>query len=250
MNNIAELHYNSPPTGAAPLRNLAALDHLLLELDSRPDHLPGIGVFSGPSGFGKSTAAAYVSAKHQAHYLEIRSTWTKKVFLENLLKQLGVSGSRTIAQMAERAAEELTVSQRTLILDEFDNAVDRNLIELVRDLYEQSQAAIILIGEEQLPMKLQRWERFHGRILSWQQSIAANLEDAQTLARHYVPDVHFADDLLSTIVTLARGSVRRIVVNLHNIESFARNSGLETITAADWGKRPLITGNPPKVRSF
>lgn len=247
QNNLIELGFEQQGS-TAPLRNLGVLDGLLLELQERPDHLPGIGVFSGPSGFGKSTAAAYVASRHQANYLEIRSTWTKKVFLENLLHQLGVAPHRTIANMASQAAEELAVSQKILILDEFDNAIDRNLVELVRDLYEQSRSPIILIGEERLPQKLYKWERFHGRILSWKQSTPANIEDSRSLASHYVSDIKFNDDLLGKIVSMARGSVRRIVVNLHHVEIYARNSGFNEISLSDWGNRTLISGNAPAPR--
>ena len=235
---------------SAPLRNLAVLESLLLELKDRPDHLPGIGVFSGPSGFGKSTAAAYVSAEHQAHYLEVRSTWTKKVFLENLISQLGVSPKKTTAELAAQAAEELAITQKVMILDEFDNAVDRNLIETVRDLYEQSQAPIILIGEERLPIKLQKWERFHGRILSWKQSNPADLNDAQILAQYYSPKIAINDDLLERIVVMARGSVHRIVVNIHKVDNYAKNAGFKSIGLDEWGNQELSTGNPPAARKF
>ncbi|WP_207214001.1 hypothetical protein [Solidesulfovibrio carbinolicus] len=56
---------------------------------------------------------------------------------------------------------------RPLIIDEMDHVVERNAVELVRDLYEASRAAILLIGEKALPGKLAQWERFHGRILDW-----------------------------------------------------------------------------------
>ena len=237
-------------TGAAPLKNLNILDDIVVKARTRATHLPGIVTFSGPSGFGKSTAAAYVAAKHQAHYCEIRSTWTKKAFLEALLKNMGIPPLRATYQMMDQVSEELATSNKPLILDEFDHAVERNLIELIRDIYEQSQAPIILIGEERLPQKLVPWERFHGRIMGWAKAEPASLQDARALNKHYYPAVAVSDDLLSLVVEEGKGSIRRIVTNLDMIALFARSEGIASIGCKEWGRRALHSSNPPKTRSF
>lgn len=130
------------------------------------------------------------------------------------------------------------------------NAVDRNMVETIRDLYESSHAAILLIGEEQLPQKLQRWERFHGRVLDWHQAQPADLSDARALNNHYLPQVELADDLLMKLVESGGGSVRRICINLNMIGEYAVGADLKIISAKDWGKRPLHSGKPPRARRF
>lgn len=235
----------------AALKNMMILDEITIMAINRPRHLPGMVTFSGPSGFGKSTAAGYVAARHQAYYVEIRSVWAKKSLLEAILKTMGIPARPTVAQMTDQVSEELAISQNPLILDEFDYAVAKEgLIDLTRDIYEQSQAPIILIGEEKLPQKLQKWERFHGRIMEWAQALPADIEDARTLNRHYAKDVTVADDLLQILVTEAKGSVRRIVTNLDRIALAARMEGIKTIGVAEWGDKPLHTAQPPRVRGF
>ena len=235
---------------AAPLRNLGILDDILIRSKDRAEHLPGIVTFSGPSGFGKSTAAGYIAAKHQAYYVEVRSTWTKKAFLEAILRQIGIEPAKTVYRQTDQVSEELACSQKPIILDEFDNAVDRNLVELVRDLYEQSKAPFVLIGEERLPQKLQKWERFHGRIMDWAQAQPAGMDDAEALVRHYMPGLYVEEDLLKVLVEQARGSVRRIVTNLDRINKFARGEGLKEIGLANWGERPLHVSQAPIARRF
>lgn len=235
-------------SGAAPLENLQILNLLAMQVQDRADHLPGIVTFSGPSGFGKSTAAAFISARYQAIYIEVRSTWTRKSLLEAILHTIGIKPAGTVATMADQVADELASSQRIIILDEFDNAVDRNLVELVRDLYEQSKAPFILIGEELLPQKLQKWERFHGRIMRWAQAQPANIDDAVILNRHYAKDVMIDKDLLKVLVEHARGSVRRIVTNIELISQFAKTEGLQKISLSEWGGRDLHMATPPTPR--
>lgn len=239
-----------PVSGIAPLRNITALSALIARTQVRASHLPGLATFSGPSGFGKSFAAAHAAGQFRAYYVEARSGWTRKAMLLSILRQQGIVPARTVTEMVDQVAEQLVLSRRPLIVDEFDHVVARNLVELVRDIYEQSQATIVLIGEEFLPQKLQRWERFHGRVLDWVQAAPCGLPDAQALARLYCPRVEVAEDLLGRLVAEANGSCRRVCVNLDQIGAFALDAGLPVVTLADWGARPLHTGKPPATRSF
>jgi len=251
--NVTELKVKPLESGGstAALKNIRVLHELLMLAIERPYHLPGLVTFSGPSGFGKSTAAGFVAAQEQAYYVEMRSVWSKKPFLLAVLKTMGIQPAGTVAAMADQISEELAASQRPLILDEFDYAVQKEgLIDLVRDIYEQSGAPIVLIGEEKLPQKLQRWERFHGRIMESAQAQPVDLDDARTLQQHYAADIHIEDDLLQRLVNEARGSVRRIVTNLDRIANLARLEGKPSINLKDWGGRPLHTGLPPKTRGF
>lgn len=64
---------SAPVSGVAPLRNISALSALITKTQQRASHLPGMATFSGPSGFGKSFAAAYAAGQHRAYYVEARS---------------------------------------------------------------------------------------------------------------------------------------------------------------------------------
>lgn len=236
--------------GAAPLRNIEILEQLLARTMDRAPHLPGIVTFSGPSGFGKSTAVAYVAAQQNGVYVEVRSVWTKKAFLEHLSTMLGLKQTSTIAGMADAVSHELAMSGRPLLIDEGDNLVNRNLVELVRDIYEQSKASIVLIGEEMLPQKLKQWERFHGRIMAWAQAVPADANDVLALAAHYTPGLNLAPDMVDRLVQEAKGSVRRIVTNLDEIAIVARGEGWKQVGVKEWGNRGLHTATPPSARSF
>lgn len=234
--------------GKAPLANVALCLGALEKLKNRPPHLPGIGVFYGPSGYGKSTAAAIGCIRHDAYYVQARSSWTKKAAHQAILKEMGVTPGKTLADMADQVAEQLVLSARPLIVDEADYLVDRGSIEIIRDIYEASQAAIMLIGEEALPNKLKRYERFHGRVLAWTPAQPASPDDALALRDLYGTRAAIADDLMALIHEQAHGSVRRIVVNIELVQDTAKSLGLNSMDAAAWGGRPLYTGDAPSRR--
>ncbi|QOX79830.1 ATP-binding protein [Trichlorobacter lovleyi] len=234
--------------------NTAALSIVMLVMASlqriteRRQHLPGMAVLYGFSGFGKSTAAAFVANKMRAYYIECKSVWTKKALLENILKVMGITPAHTVTSMLDQVCEQLARSGRPLIIDEMDHIVEKAAVEIVRDIYEGSKAPILLIGEERLPAKLVKWERFHGRIMEWTAAPAADVNDVKVLANFYCPGITIGDDLLSLIHTKAKGSVRRIATNLELIKDEAANQGTTTIGLKQWGKRDLYTGEAPQPR--
>jgi hypothetical protein len=223
---------------------------LLSRIIERRQHLPGMAVLYGPSGFGKSTAAAYIANKMRAYYLECKSVWSKKALMENILKVMGIAPGRTVSHMLDQICEQLAKSGRPLIIDEMDHIVEKVAVEIIRDIYEGSRAPILLVGEERLPAKLIKWERFHGRILEWAAAPAADLQDARILADFYCAGLIVQDDLLATIHGKSKGSVRRIVTNLDRVREEAQNQGLATVGLKEWGRRELYTGEAPQPRRF
>lgn len=235
-------------TDIAHTANLSLCDMAIERSLARSQSLPGMVCLYGPSGVGKSVAASYVANRHRAYYVQAKSVWTKKYLLQAILREMGISAAKTIPEMLDQAAQELALSNRPLIIDEFDHVLERKSVELVRDLYESSQAAILLIGEERLPEKLKKYERFHGRVLDWVPAKLASLEDAKKLVALYCQDIDVADDLLELIASKANGSLRRLVVNLERVNEVALSCGWPCASKALWADRALYTGQAPKRR--
>jgi len=233
----------------APLVNVGLCLQALDMAMNRASHLPGIVCFNGPSGYGKSSGAAYTANTLNAYYIECRSSWTKKALLQAMLKEMGKPFEKMpIYEMTESISEQLALSGRPLIIDETDHIVEKQAIEIIRDIYEGSSAAILLIGEERLPQKLKKWERVHGRILDWVYAQPASLADAKHLARLYCNGIEIEDDLLHKVSQMAHGSVRRICVNLERIRVEAEMLGSSSIGLKQWGNKTLFSGEAPARR--
>ncbi len=229
----------------APLQNVSLCVEALDKAVNRPEHLPGLVCFHGPSGFGKSTAAVYVANKMRAYCVQANESWKKKAFLEAILNEMGITPEKVISKMVDQICEQLALSNRPLIIDEMDFIVENNLVEIVRALYEGSGAAILLIGEEALPIKLSKWERFHGRILDWIPAQPVDMDDALHLRDLYCKDADVDDGLVELIHSQAKGSVRRVCINLERVSSEARKEGQETANVSWWANRPLYVGKAP-----
>ena len=230
----------------APLRNVQMMLEMADTLINRNINLPGLGVFSGHSGYGKTVAANYVRNTKQAYLIEVRDYCTRKSFAESLLNALHVSSPKgTIPQLMQQAARILGDDpDRLLIIDEADKLIDRGMIELVRDIHEEAQIPIILVGEELLPQKLEASERTHNRVLEWGMAEPCDLGDTIALAKLFCPNTLVHNDLLTEIIAQTNGNARRTVTTLNKINEQVRNQGLEEIDLARF-KGPFVTGRAP-----
>ena len=230
----------------APLRNVSLFSALVQQVIERPLHLPGIGVFCGPAGLGKTSSAIYAANRHRAIYVAAKSSWTRKKLCQSVLHEMGIDPKVAVYDMVDQIAEGLLTLQRPLIIDEVDHLLRRaDAIEVIRDIYESCNAPIILIGEEKIPSTLKRWERFHSRVLDWVRAEYCNLNDAKHLRRLYCDDLGIADDLLKVILDRSRGSARRICVNLERVKQTAKREGWKEVNADTWGRRDFYTGEAP-----
>lgn len=217
---------------------------------NRQSSLPGLVLFHGPTGYGKSMSATAIANEYRAFYVQAKSVWTMKHFLKAILAEMSILPAGTIPEMADQAAEELAASRRPLIIDEMDHIVRKGFVDLVRDLYESSQSPILLIGEENLPVKLAKnWPQFYGRTMNPVEALPANMADAQKLRDVYCADVSVADDLLAYVLKSSHGSTRRVCVNLAAIRDCAINEGTDAVDLAAWGNKPLHNGDAPKPRA-
>jgi len=232
----------------AHLSNMTAFVGLVERVRNRAYGLPGLGVFYGFSGFGKSTAATYSANHFRAYNVAVKSTWTAKKLCLAILTDLGIHPAKTVADMVDQVAEHLARNDRPLIIDEADHLVARRLIEVVRDIYESSGAAIILVGEERLPQNLQQWERVHGRVLDWVAAQPASPADVAKLVELHSPDVPFDTDFQAAILTACNGSTRRVCINLETMRMVALENGWDRLSLARWGKRAFFTGAAPAPR--
>lgn len=231
----------------APLRNVSLLSSLVDRVQNRSAGLPGLATFHGFSGYGKSFAAIYAANKHRAYHVQVRSVWTRKKMCTAILQEMGLQAAGTIPDMVDQIGQQLSLSRRPLLIDEADFLVGKSMIEVVRDIYESSQAAIVLIGEENLPGSLRRWERVHGRMLDWVAAEPASYSDAEHLARLYCGGIEVEQELLTALHTASAGSVRRICVNLDRVRERAQLDGLKRITAKEFGTE-FFTGITPTPR--
>lgn len=233
-----------------PLRNVAALTTLIQRIQNRAFGLPGMGVLYGPTGFGKTMAAVHAALHQDAIHVSVQKLWTKKTLLSEILRELRIAPKATMAQMQQQVNEGLAIAGRPLLIDEADYAVDRGMIEMIRDMHDGSSMPVILIGMEELPGKLSKWELVDGRILQWEGAEPGDLKDVRMLAALYAPGISLDDDLLQHITNLHRGQLRRICTDIAYVLEQSRLLDVKHMSLDEWGDAPFLRGVAPGPRSL
>lgn len=231
-----------------PLRNVAALSKLIKGLENRQHGLDGMGVFYGPPGYGKTHAAVFAASALDAIHISVQELWTRKTLLKQVLRELGVAPVSSQAEMLMQANEALAMANRPLIIDEADYAVQRGLIPLTRDFHDGSGVPTILIGMEELPQKLRKFEMVHSRVLIWTPAQPADLKDVRLLANYYGQGITFDDPLLQHIIARNTGNVRYAARDIAHVKSHCQLQGVTSMTLADWGKTPWPQDEAPVPR--
>lgn len=232
-----------------PLRNVQRLVQLVDRLNNAAFGLERMAVFYGPPGFGKSFAASHCIVAYGAVHIVVQDLWSKSTFLKAVLEELGIKPRGTLADMGRQVQEGLAQTGRTLIVDEADRAAKRGMIEMIRDIHDNSACSVILIGEENLPQSLKKWERVHSRMLEWVGAEPADARDLRMLADHYCPGVEIEDELLAKILKDTSGSIRRITTNCARIKEMATVKGISRVGLADLDIG-LYVGEPPSGRGL
>lgn len=238
--------YNS----VAPLANVGRLTTLIKRIEAREYGLPGMGCIYGRAGRGKTSGAIYAANSLGACHVEVLPLGGVKGMLRMIVVELGLRPKRTAEELFTQAAEQLGRTCRPLIIDEADHILTDRSIEIVRRLHDASQAAVILMGEEGLPQKLQRWERVHSRILSWVGMEDATRDDVDHLAKVYARGIEIAPELKVELLRASRGSIRNVSTNLSHMREFALVRGLSKVGLAEWGPQPFHTGEAPMPRAL
>lgn len=232
------------------LTNVGLLASAIERAQSRPMGLPGLVAMYGASGLGKSVGAAFAANRYRAYYVECRDTWSKKAFLQAILREMSVLPGRTLSDMVDQVAEQLSRSGRPLIIDDVQYLLDKAVANVLTDIYNASQGTLVLIGEERVPTSLAKLERLHNRVLEWVPAQPATLEDMQALATASYPKLQIEDALLEDLRKAVHGCLRRVAVNLYRIYSEAEAIGLDAVDLQQWKQlgRGWFTGEAPARR--
>lgn len=232
-------------TKVAMTKNVVSLQLAYEALDSRDRAVPGMGLVYGATGAGKTTAVTWLINRTKGVYVRANSGWTPASMLAKCMQELGAAPVQRRSQMLDYISEQLMVQRRPLFVDEADYLLrDLAMLESLRDVHDLSGMPVVLVGMAGIEAKLVHRKQLAGRISHWVDFAPSDLEDARTLTTD-VCEVAIDDELLEHLHRAAKGSVRLMVVGLARIEALAKANRWATVTAEQWGARPLFLGNRP-----
>jgi len=221
-------------------KNMQRLWLALGRLEDMTRNVPVMTLLSAPPGFGKTTATVAAVVALDAVFVRANSTATASSILEDICFELEIDGKGRNNAKFKRIVRALKAKPRPLFIDEIDRIVnDFKALEVLRDIHDIANVPVALIGTEDLQRKVSIYPQLSSRVLQHIVFKPCDLADAALVAKDLC-EVDVAEDLIKKMHKRTNGVIRLIVIALTNFESFARNNGWKSITAEQWGDRPMF----------
>ncbi|WP_457798134.1 AAA family ATPase [Methylocystis sp. S23] len=243
--------------------NVARFLDALAGLQKRGADEANLMVVDGEPGLGKSTTMEWWATQHGLPFLRACKEWTPAWFLSDLLGELGVAPQRSVERRYKQALAELTQRRGhadlqkqvfALVLDEADH-VSRSgaIMETIRDLSDNGDIPVILVGMGRLRDNLTRFPQIASRISRYARFEQASRDDVRRMLDALCD--YPVDEMLTDFVhRVTLGRNREIKEAIRAIEAFGRRNGAgaqRPVRLADLAGQTLIndrrTGQPIAV---
>lgn len=205
----------------------------LLESFTRLENIPTsadrMGLAYGSFGLGKTLSLERIAASKNAILLRAAQVWTKKSVLEELCFELGIDTQGGSSAMYKRILESLRRDDRIIIVDEIDALLQsekKSVLEMFRDIHDQTKVITFMIGMEESNAKLFRHKHFYSRIADIVEFEAINRVDIEKYCE--LSDVKIEPDLIDHFV-VKYPNLRQIKVLLLRLEAACEINGDESV---------------------
>lgn len=213
-------------------KNIGALLDAMNALQERNKALPGLGLICGKAGMGKTEAAKWYAVQTGCIYLRALSVWSQRVMLQEICSKLGHDPEGSIANMYKQIKSELLSSTQLIIVDETDKLVESrkwNLLEILRDLHDETGSSFVFIGEANIKNRLAKKHRLWSRISQIVEFKAISAKEIAFLA-HELADLNISDEVAERAVTVTGGDFRDVMVTIASLERVARGNRTDKIS--------------------
>jgi DNA transposition AAA+ family ATPase len=144
------------------VKSMFELADLLMNNDV---NTPGLGLYYGEPGLGKTEAAQHLCLERTDYvYIRAKTAWTIRWMLNDLLNEVNEQGSGRTELAYERIVKVLREQPRLIVIDEVDHMMhDSKVIETLRDIYDESGNPFLMVGMQGAERKLKRFPHLYSR---------------------------------------------------------------------------------------
>lgn len=208
-----------------PTSNVKALARASELMASRAPGQSRIGLISGASGAGKSTAVIALANQVDGVVIEAKPIWTPRWMLADIVHELGGDPYPTSQPMFRWIVESLLATPRSLFVDESDRlAVREILVETLRSIHDATRSPIWLIGMDRFRRRATARPQLARRIAVEVEFRKATVEDALLIARECC-EVEIAEEEVRAVHQRVGGNLGLFCNELTALENAARKAG-------------------------
>ena len=209
------------------LANVRAFVNVARSLETVEAGVPGMGLFAGCRGLGKTRTAIWYTSSNGSIYLRSKARWSEAWFIEELALELGIVPKRRYRDNFDDVLAAFKEKKRLVVVDEI-NLPPTSCLEAIRDIHDLTENPFLLIGHEGAIQRLKRLGPFFDRFLYVCEPKPLSVEDLKTFAGECM-DFPVEEDVFARVLKRASGNVRRSIVILKGMENRCRLGRAKTI---------------------
>lgn len=209
--------------------NYTRLLESFTRLENLPATAPRMGLGYGNFGLGKTFSLERIAARKNALLLRAAQTWSKKSVLERLCFELGLDTQGGSGRMYERVLDELRREERIIIVDEIDALLRSEkvtVLELFRDIHDETSTVLYMIGMEEANNKLKRHRHYYSRVVEFVEFKPISRIDVEKYCE--LSEVKIEPDLVDHFAE-RYPNLRQIKVLLLRLENECEINGIESV---------------------
>lgn len=190
----------------------------------------GMALVFGDPGTGKTEIAQRYAADNDFPYIRATDIMSRRSLLSRIVAELGEQPKYTADDLFNQAVDMLLDHPRTLIVDEVDYLCRGGMVEVLRDLNDITNNAVVMVGMHQLDQKLKRFRHLYDRFSAVVRFRPFEVEDIAGLAEN-ICECKIDKSAVKFIHERGHGKFRRTIVWFSRAEKMARKNGIEVVTA-------------------
>lgn len=201
---------------------------LVENLINKPKNIPKMGLVYGEPGLSKSQTALWLACKYDGIYLRASNLMTGRWLLEELVKELDEIPRFLTSDNFNIVVKKLKQNPQIIFIDEIDYLMNNyKTIETLRDIHDETNCPIILIGMGLAHRKLERYKHLYDRFSEILKFETFGVKDLSQIIGQ-LSEIPFTPESIEYIYT-KYNRFRQIVQLVNQMETFAKDNNLAEI---------------------
>lgn len=201
---------------------------LVENLVNKPKNIPKMGLVYGEPGLGKTQTALWLAYKYDGIYLRASNLMTGRWFLDGLIKEMDELPRYLTSDNFNLVVKKLKANPKVIFIDEIDYLMNNfKTVEILRDLHDETDCPIIMVGMGLAHRKLERYKHLYDRFSEILKFETFEVKDIAQIANE-LSQVPISADAIEYIHQ-KYNRFRQIVQLINKFETLAKENNLTEI---------------------
>lgn len=207
-------------------KNVKRFVSLMEELQKLPPNIPKLALVYGEHGLGKTHSIIWWATRNDAIYVRANNEMTQNGLLKAIVEELGERAYFYMQENYNLILKHLKQNPQIVIVDEVDYLVgSKNVIEILRDIQDNTGVPIILVGMGAMDKKIARFKHFEDRIYQKIKFEHFSPDDIKEILEQ-ITEIKFTEDAILYLFTRTN-QFRQLVKLLEKIEKLSQRNGID-----------------------